>query len=360
MNKGIILCWYFHLPSVTTNDEIIDSINYNIIPLLRSHLQNKKKFSIAITGSLLKRISEIDKTVLELLHLLIKKNLVEILGTFYYEIYPPIIPFDYIKQHIEKDLSIKEYLLGVSPVSFYSSNFTWMSILEFVLSEYGYKNCILDFENFKYSTNVQTWKWSTFDNLEMKTVLDNKFMLKGEGNLIYHTEYLNFVFRDNVLTKKFCFGNKNVLHNQMQPEFVDEFIIELQSQINDNKFITLCDDGDRINPVSYINYEYFLYKIDKDICSFARSIDSDQIEKIKIDYMPSYSIAKHYEFWLRDIDSMMYIKLLDEVYSKMANCKYNENIEIVLELQDVYFIFWKTLSRKKYYLKKVYEFLNTM
>ncbi|MCP4310232.1 MAG: hypothetical protein GY790_03130 [Bacteroidetes bacterium] len=359
MNKGIILCWYFHLPSVTSDDEIIDAINYSIIPLLQSHFRTKKKFSIAITGSLLKRISEIDNSVLELLRALLNEGLVEILGSFYYEIYPPAVPLSYLKEHVKKDLTVKEELLGERPVSFYVPNFTWVSVLELILSENRYQNCLLDFENFKYSTNVQTWKWSTFNNLEMKTVLENKFMLKGEGNLIYYTEYLNYIFRDNFLVKRFCFGNNNVLHDQMKPEMVDEFVVDLFSQMNDNKFLTLCDDGDRINPVSYLNYEYFLEKLDEDICTFPGSVNSKEINKIELNYMPSSTISKHYEFWMKDIDSIMYKQLLDEVYLKMANCNCPDKKETVLELQDVYFFFWKTISRKKYYLKKLYELLNS-
>ncbi len=360
MDKGIILSWYFHMPSVTTDDEIRDSINYSIIPLLRAHLNSKQRFGIAITGSLLQRISEIDDTVPELLRTLIEENLVEILGTFYYEIYPPIVPFDYLKRHIEKDISIKEDLLGERPVSFYTPNFTWISIMEFLLAENNYQTCILDFENFKYATNVQTWKWSTFENLEMKTVLDNKFMLKGEGNFVYRTDHLNFIFRDNSQIKKFCVGNRNVLHNQMEPELVDEFINDLQSQIHDNRFITLCDDGDRINPVSYINYEYFLNKIESSICSFPRSMESDRIKKIELNYLPSSTIAKHYDFWLNDIDAIMYKQLLDEIYSKLNDNNKAEYIDIILELQDVYFLFWKTISRKKYYIEKIYGLLNTI
>ena len=91
MNNGILLCWYYHMPSVTSDDEIIDLINNSIIPLLQSHLQERKKFSLAITGSLLKRIAKRDNSVIDLLRILIENDLVEILGTFYYEIYPPII-----------------------------------------------------------------------------------------------------------------------------------------------------------------------------------------------------------------------------------------------------------------------------
>jgi hypothetical protein len=55
-------------------------------------------------------------------------------------------------------------------------------------------------------------------------------------------------------------------------------------------------------------------------------------------------------FWLHDLDALHYAKILDEIHRAGVP---RELEDVLLELQDVFFLFWKTLPRKSYYLHRL-------
>ncbi len=363
-NRGIILVWYYHLPSVSTDSEVQDLVESSIDSLLSIHEQTKVPFILAITGSLLKRIDKFHKKTIYRIQKLIEKDIVEIAATCFYEVYPPILPFDYLRNHLFFDIQFKIQLFGITPLSFYPPNFTWLSIMEPMLRDMGIRNVVLDSGHYSYSCKTQIWRWSTQKNNKLNTILKDTEIDKREFNRVYclNTEIekseIKIFFRNFKVIEQLCFGNTGLFHKPYSWQELDQYCSELTSNILKNEFVTIADDGDRINPVSIENYSKFLYKYNS--FPFNRLIDFDKM-KININdmpYLPSFSIGDHNSFWLSDLDGIHYKRLMDEVYEIEKNLQTNELIEIVMELQDVYFLFWKTISRKKYYIEK--DLINSM
>ena len=363
------MVWYYHLPSVSTNDEVKDLIRISLKPLLYLHKKYSTPFTLAITGSLLKRITEIDPETISLMESLISEGILEMASTFYYEIFPPVVPYTFLKAHLEKDLSLKEEMFGIRPVTFYPPNFTWVSILNELLPDMGMKNVVLDEGHFRTCFKIQMWKWEVSRIEKMKSVLLDTYIDKKELYRAYTYETkdgkkLRLFFRDFDVVKNLSFGNSGLFHKPFEWNELEKYVRNVISQLKQGDFITLADDGDRINPISLFNYSNFL-KYFNEIGFFTPSLlDYEQIHTRKINYLPSYSIASLTNFWLNDLDSIHYLSLLNDLYTLSIHKSGNNidpvqnDIDDIMELQDVYFLFWKTLGRKKYYLEKLYRILE--
>ena len=362
--KGFVLAWYYHSPSVSTDEEIKDMIVTSLNPLLSLHKECSCQFTLAITGSLLKRINNIDKSILNLMKDLIDSKILEISATFYYEIFPPLIPYNYIKLQLKEDINTKKELLGIKPSVFYPPNFTWVSILRHLLLDLGIRYVILDEGHYNHCFKVQTWKWNFFKTNKMETLLIDTLLDKKELYKIYKhnvkDENINLVlfFRSFDIIKKLSFGNSGLLHSPFDWTNLEKYLSNIISQLNFGDYITIADDGDRINPVSLYNYEKFLRNFDDIDFVFPSSIDFTKVDLHNVPYLPSYSLGDLSLFWLRDLDSKHYIYLLDYIYS--SNYFPKELEEDLMELQDVYFIFWKNIPRKKYYMNKLYNILESL
>ncbi|WP_297519006.1 hypothetical protein [Thermococcus sp.] len=363
--KGLIMVWYYHLPSISTNSEIKDLIRISLKPLLSSHRKYSKPVTLAITGSLLNRITEIDHETISLIESLISKELLELASTFYYEIFPPVVPYKFLKAHLEKDLSFKKELFGIRPSTFYPPNFSWVSILNELLPDLGIKNVILDEGHLKACFKIQMWKWEVSRIDEMKSILVDTYLDKKELHRIYTyktqgDKRLRLFFRDFEVVKNLSFGNSGLFHKPFEWDGLKNYVSQVFSQLKQGDFITLADDGDRINPISLFNYSNFLRYFDKTAFFTPSLIDYNQIHTHKINYLPSYSIASLRNFWLKDLDSIHYLNLLNELYTLSIHRSESIDpvIDEIMELQDVYFLFWKTLGRKKYYMEKLYKILK--
>jgi len=365
LDRGFIVIWYYHLPSVSTDDEIKDLVRISLKPLLLLHRKYSKPFTLAVTGSLLKRIGKIDHEIINLMESLISKEILELASTFYYEIFPPVVPYRFLKTHLEKDLSLKGELFGVKPTTFFPPNFTWVSILSELLPNLGIKNVVLDESHLKLCFKIQTWKWNVSRTNEMKSVLIDTYLDRRELHKIYtyrtsNNKELRLFFRDFDAVKNLSYGNSGLFHKPFEWDKLEKYINKVISQLREGDFITLADDGDRINPISLYNYNNFLKHFNENNFSTPSLLAHSQISANKISYLPSYSIASLRNFWLNDLDSFYYLNLLNEIYKlSIHKPEYIEPIQDdIMELQDVYFLFWKTLSRKKYYMEKLYKILE--
>lgn len=364
--KKFMVAWYYHLPSVSTDEEINDIVKTSLGPLLSLHKRYRRPFTLSITGSLLKRIDNTNKSILGLMKELMDIKILEISATFYYEIYPPVVPYEYIKLHIKKDIETKEELLGVAPSTFYPPNFTWVSILSQLLPDFGIRHVILDEDHYKLCFKVQTWKWDLFKTNEMETLLVDTFLDRTELHRIYRHKVKNsdkentliLFFRNFDIVKKLSFGISGLFHKPLDWGNLEKYLQETISQLDHRDYITLADDGDRINPVSLYNYGKFLKNFNDINFVTPSSINYTNIDLSYVPYLPSYSLGDMRSFWLRDLDSIHYSNLLNDIYALNYCLKGVE--EDIMELQDVYFIFWKTISRKKYYMEKLYNILKTL
>lgn len=368
--KGFIIVWYYHLPSVSTEEDINDMVKTSLGPLLSLHKKYKRPFTLAITGSLLKRVNNTNKEILKLIKELIDTKILEISATFYYEIFPPLVPYKYIKLHIKKDIEIKEELLGIKPSTFYPPNFTWISVLNYLLLDFGIRYVILDGDHYKLCYKCQAWKWNLFKSDKMETFLIDTSLDKRELYQIYRYKEKEFAkdntlklfFRSFDIIKKLSFGNSGFFHKPFDWENLEKYLQGIISQLGSGNYITLADDGDRINPISLYNYGKFLKSLNDINFATPASINYAYDDLPHIPYLPSYSLGNLQSFWLQDVDSIHYLYLLNNIYALHYNLKdCSKGIEDdIMELQDVYFIFWKTISRKKYYMEKLYNLLNTL
>ena len=366
--KGFVIAWYYHLPSVSTDDEVIDLIRTSLSPLLSLHRKYKRPFTLAITGSLLKRINSIDDDVLELIKELIKNEILEIAATFYYEIFPSLIPYEYIKLHVKNDIETKKDLFGIKPLTFYPPNFSWVSILNYLLLDYDIYQIILDEGHFKLCFKPQVWRWNLQNSYKMKSVLIDVPIFDKESYQIYsykeedlpNNDGFKLFFRSFEVVKHLSFGNSGLFHKPFEWDSLERYVKGLISKLEQGNYITLADDGDRINPVSLYNYSKFLESFDDVDFVTPSSIKYSYKELPRINYLPSYSLGDLQSFWLNDIDSVHYFYMLNYIYNLQycfEGCSEKFKYDI-MEIQDVYFSFWKTISRKKYYMKKLYNILK--
>ncbi len=368
--KGFVIAWYYHLPSVSTDEEISDMIRTSLSPLLSLHKKHKRPFTLAVTGSLLKRINNINSNIIELIRELINSGILEIALTFYYEIFPFFIPYEYIKLHLKKDIETKKELLWVEPSTFYPANFSWISILNYLLLDYGICQVILDEGHFELCFKNQTWKWNLLKSYSMETVLIDTPMFERELYRVYgykEKEFskkngLKLFFRSFEVVKHLSFGNSGLFHKPFEWDSLERYVKNLISKLSYGNYIVLADDGDRINPVSLYNYGKFLENFNDVDFVTPSSLKYAHQELSYINYLPSYSLGNLQSFWLNDMDSVHYFYMLNYIYnlqhrSKECSEKFKNEI---MELQDVYFAFWKTISRKKYYIKKLYDVLNAL
>lgn len=114
--------------------------------------------------------------------------------------------------------------------------------------------------------------------------------------------------------------------------------------------ITFADDGDRVNPVSLYPYERFLDLIGEDTCVLPAHLGTDP-DRPLMPYLPSWAPDGLDEFLRDGADSAHYLSLLDDLYHLDTMSAAGE--EELLALQDVFFLFWKTLGRKREYLRRI-------
>lgn len=357
--KNLVIAWYYHLPSVSDDAEIEELIDTSLRPLLYLHKKHRCPFTLAITGSLLERINIINKRIMDLIRELVSENLLEIAGTYFYEIYPLLVPNRYLKLHLKKDIDTKRELLDVNISTFYPSNFAWTPLSAHLLASLGIRSVILDESHYKNACKIQMWKWNSLDNGPMDTSMIDSFWDRRELHYVYEYEVdeqdkLWILFRDFDAVKNISFGSTGFLHRPFQWNNLEKYIQLALSQIKPRKCLTLADDGDRINSVSLYNYSKLLNHIKSIsdlILTMPASLKYENLDVSDIPYLPSHSLGGFYSFWLKDLDSIQYLYRLNEVYNSEHSSKDME--KDIMVLQDVYFMFWKNIANKKYYINKL-------
>jgi hypothetical protein len=347
------MVWYYHHPNVSTDEEIRDTLLTSLLPLLRSHAASSRKVTLAITGVLIDRIAQVAPKALGELRTLIDDGVCELAGTTYHEALPPLLPIRYLKRQVERDLTAKSLHLDYVPTFFHPTAFTWSGALQEVLPEFGFRRLIIDEAHYVYATSTQLWRWKVGRDAEMTTLLQPTFLDRRELHRQYRysvggDQSLLCFIRDVELGRALSFGFTGAIHRPLDREGLDAVVARLSNSLSNDTCITLADDGDRVNAVSLASYERFLRALPEDVFSTPGDITSDRNEKA-LAYLPSFSIADQQKFWLSDLDSVQYLRLLDEIYACDVPLELEEDL---LELQDVFFLFWKTVPRKRYYLEK--------
>lgn len=353
MSSRLQLLWYYHQPTVSTDAEVNDLLLTSFLPLVRSHAASSRKVTIAITGALVDRIARVDPRALDELRALLDDGICELAGTTYHEAFPPFLPVRYLKRQIERDLDVKWSRLRHVPTLFHPTAFTWSGALQEILPELGFHRLVIDEAHYVYATSTQLWRWTVGSNTQLASVLQPTFLDRGELHRPYSyaiddDRSLICFIRDLELVRDLSFGSTGAIHHPLEGQVLEELIERLTGLLRHDTCITLADDGDRVNPVSLVPYQRLLDALPED--AFSTPGENTEDARLKpLSYLPSFSIADHHQFWLVDLDSVHYLRLLEEIYRSDVPLELEED---VLELQDVFFLFWKTVPRKRYYLEK--------
>lgn len=353
MTSKVQLVWYYHQPTVSTDAEVNDMVVTSLLPLLRAHAATSRKFTIAITGVLVERLAEVAPSALAQLRALLESGICELGGTTYHEAFPPFLPIRYLRRQLDRDLTVKAAHLGDAPTFFHPTAFTWASSLAFILPEFGFRRFVIDETHYTYATATQLWRWTVGPNAQLASTLQTTMLDRRELHIPYRyrtddSQSLTCFIRDFELVREFSLGSSGLIHRPLESEARDRFLEYVTRLEGGGRCLTLADDGDRITPVSLAAYQRVLHEFPEDVFVTPRDGCGEREEK-ELVYLPSFSIADHHNFWLADIDSVHYLRLLDEMYARGVPRELEDDL---LELQDVFFLFWKTVPRKRYYLEK--------
>lgn len=354
---GAQIAWYYHLPAACVDEEVEDLVDASLLPLIQAHRATGRKVLLALTGALVDRIAAVRPSANEEVRALVEDGLCELGGTTYHEVFPPLLPLHYLRRQIERDVETKHARFAIEPTAFYPPNLTWTSTLPALIAEAGYGGALLDEDHYVLATSTQLWRWTVQRGSRLETTLHETMIDRRE----LHRPYVHSVradvarrlvcfVRDFGLVRRISFGTAGVLHRPLEEEAIDAAAADVVRLVEGGGRITLADDGDRINPVSLAGYRRFLELLPPGATVLPGDLGSDLAGATELLYLPSFSIADVREFWLHDLDSLHYARVLDEIYRTGVP---EELEDVLLELQDVFFLFWKTLPRKSYYLDRL-------
>jgi Glycosyl hydrolase family 57 len=354
---GAQIAWYYHLPAVCGDEEVGDLVDTSLLPVVETHRQTGRKVVLALTGALLARIADVRPSAIDAVGGLVEDGLCELGGTTYHEVFPPLLPLRYLRLQIERDLETKRARFAVEPTVFYPPNFTWTSTLPALLTEAGYDGALLDEDHYVLATSTQLWRWTVERGSRLATTLHETMVERRE----LHRPYVHPVggnpggllrcfVRDFDLVRRISFGTTGALHRPLEEDAIDAAAAEVVRLAEGGGRVTLADDGDRINPVSLAGYRRFLELLPPGTAVLPSDAGAGSVGATELLYLPSFSIADVHGFWLHDLDALHYARILDEIHRAGVP---EELEDALLELQDVFFLFWKTLPRKSYYLDRL-------
>lgn len=354
---GAQIAWYYHLPAVCGDEEVEDLVDTSLLPLVQAHRETGRKVVLALTGALVDRVADVRPSAIDAVSGLVKDGLCELGGTTYHEVFPPLLPLRYLRLQIERDLETKRARFAVEPAVFYPPNFTWTSTLPALLAEAGFDGALVDEDHYVLATSTQLWRWTVQRGSRLATTLHETMVDRRELHRPYvhpvrdslDSRLMCFV-RDFDLVRRISFGTAGVLHRPLEEDAIDAAAADVVSLVEVGGRVTLADDGDRINPVSLAAYRRFLELLPSGTTVLPEDFGAGSVKATELLYLPSFSIADVRGFWLHDLDALHYAGILDEIHRAGVP---GELEDALLELQDVFFLFWKTLPRKSYYLDRL-------
>ncbi len=357
----IALCWYYHLPSIASDAELSELARESLAPLLAIHAKLGLPLTLAITGSLLERIGRREPRLHRTLAARVEAGGVELAGTFQHEIFPPAVPYRHLLAHLERDREAKAALAGRAPTTFHPPNFTWVALLGRILGASGFERVLLHQEHFTLCHATQTWRWDPEPTQALRSVLLDTTLDARERRLPHRhpvelggeRRELTVLFRDFELVRRLSFGTEGAIHRPLDGRALDEAIALARARLDEGSPVVLADDGDRVNAISLSAYERFLEGLPASAFGTVRGLPADASRELA--YIPSYSIAPLQAFWLGDLDAVHYLALLGELYALEARGEVEA--DELLELEDVFFLFWKVHARKQAYLDRVHALL---
>lgn len=359
---GVALCWYYHLPTVCTAEEIADLARHSIAPLLNAHEKSGQPFALTITGTLLERLTSIRPDIIDRIGDLHSRNLCEIGASCFHEVHPGMIPLNHLALQVQRDVELKQTVFGMSPSLFFPPNYVWVGAFEPLLRQMHLTATILDAAHYRLAVSPQSWRWASTDLSQVSSGLLDPGVDPRETRRVVQYQsmgptqegaaarQLRCFFRDNELVARFSFGNSGLIHHADDRSALLSFVGEMRAAFDEGNLVTIADDGDRVNAVSLYAYESFLELVGEDQCRLP-SAYAPCARGPRLEYLPSFALAGFDDLLCSGSDSRHYLALLNEVF-RHPSLSPEAEAEL-LALEDVFFLFWKTLPRKRSYLERL-------
>ena len=332
----VTFCWYCHASWVTGDEVLADLSRQNLRSILLAHTKLSAPVSLAITGSFLSRLQRVDAETFEILKESVRSNVVEVVGTFFHEIFVPTTDISYLERHIQKDLELKERIFGKEIKSFFPANFNWSPALQILLEEFGFEDVVLDETHLRLMFADVDFKWTPEKKKPNPAAIPSladfhdvltTFRIRNSCS------QMNFHFRSIDALLSTTYGNSGGIHKTLSDKPFKGF---------DNFFSGLggacliADDFDRVNMASLPNYIRFLERIGSDDL-VALSGRAEKTAFYDIDFVPGHTTAGLFDFWLDDSSSFHWVRTLDEVLRVTDADSIDEQI---MQLQDCFPVFY--------------------
>jgi hypothetical protein len=329
--------WYYHMPWVCDDAEVADLARESLGPLLHIHETLAAPVTLAISGALVERLSKVAPMLLERLSKLSRAGLVEIAGAFYYEVLPAVLTTAELARHIAADIAVKHEFLETTPTTFLPGNFSWVPSLAWLLADSGFGQIVLDGDHLRRACAVQQWRWSPegkteFSDLLAPSDIDRQDMRQPYRLALPRRRDLCLLFRDTEAVMAVSHGQDGAIQHPFDAARAEAALTSLDAE---SGVSVLADDGDRINALSVASYRALLTAYGPSrLTTIAKAAN---VPARRLDYLPGYSLADLYRFWLADGDSLHWLRVLDELRAAYPG----DLGERILRLHDVYPLFWR-------------------
>jgi Glycosyl hydrolase family 57 len=348
----IALAWYFHLPSIANAIEVRDHAYRSLALLLRIHRTQRAPVLIAPTGAFLKLCLRDAPEVIDDLLDLYSSGIAEPATTYFYDVDPFSISWSHLEEQVRRDHAFKEELIGRPSAWFFAPSFAWHPASDKLLAKLGISGALLDSRHLASGATARAWKWST-DPLGSVTAIDTQpFVSPWEHRRLRTLSAgtqgtLRVVFRDWPLTRSLTFGNDAEIHKP------DRDILGRLDGCEPQDLVVLADDGDRIGPASRRGYEELLEIVGGTVDWCALAVEGSQLPRLR--ELPAFSQPGFDELLRTSLDARAYWSLLDEIAAAPLD---SAQLARLLELQDVFYPFWKGCGRRRWYLDTAVELLQ--
>ncbi|HKE49865.1 MAG TPA: hypothetical protein VKE25_00005, partial [Actinomycetes bacterium] len=208
----------------------------------------------------------------------------------------------------------------------------------------GIEGVLLDSRHLAAATTARAWKWST-DALGGVTATDTPtFVSPWEHRRLRTLSVgtsggLRLAFRDWPLTRALTFGNDGAIHRP------DRDLPALLTGCESQDLLVLADDGDRIGPVSRRGYEELLDVAEHRVDWQALRDEESPLPPLR--ELPGFSQPGFDQLLWTSLDARVYWSLLDQIAAQPID---GPQLERLLELQEIFYPFWKGASRRQWYL----------
>lgn len=350
----VAVAWYYHLPSIAGPIEVRDHAYRSLALLIRVHRTREASVLLAPTGAFLELCRRDAPDVLEELVDLYRSGIAELAATYLHDADPFTISWAHLEEQVRRDLALKEELIGRRPSWFFTPSFAWHPAMDRILERVGIGCAVLDSRHLASAATARAWKWST-DTDGKVTVTDTqpfvsawehrrtRALRTGQGGT------LRVVFRDWPLTRALTFGNEAEIHKE------DRDVRERLDEVEPQDLVVLADDGDRISPRTRRGYEELLDFADSPVDWAELAVEDTELPALR--ELPAFSQPGFDEMLRTSLDARAYWSLLDQIAAFPLD---RDQLGRLLELQDVFYPFWKGCGRRRWYLDRAAELLDEL